>query len=480
LTWESGTAVNINTTNDATYFLPDGRGSSIIAVVTAASLPQSNVSDSGVTVATALATAGFGVGNRDTARGSAIFHDHIYLGFENDDSDMAELWRSKDGLLWVKAAQDSFGKGTEDDHNDSLIVFNDYLYVGTSAGYIYRTQDSYLWEEAIKFPVNHWNVCRLAIFNNLLYAAVFRSGETTPGGGFEIYRTADGLNWAPVYNNNEPQLSYLRGFNAHHNRLFVAAGSARGGLGPGAGEVWYTEDGLNWSQSGPEGLGNSNNTDLPGLVTFNDYLYVTTLNSVDGSKIYRTLNGDSWEKVADLDSSNTNTDGAWFLITYSNGLYAGTLNDTDGGAMWRTENGRDWTKVSANGFGTGKEQRLLTGFVFKGYLYVNAANDVSNTGWELWRTQFEPTEPSTFHLVPVWSRITWLTQLPTTFTSYSALDHIESGCPRSQDPPQAIAQRKNGWWESAVHNYGGVVFPLVADHDYYIKVASACDWSHSH
>ena len=90
---------------------------------------------------------------------------------------------------------------------------------------------------------------------------------------------------------------------------------------------------------------------------------------------------------------------------------------------------------------------------------------------------FEPPGPFTFYLKPIWNRIVWLAQLPTTFTSYSALDHIESGCPKPQDPPRAIARRKNGWWESAVHGYGGVVFNLVADHDYYIKVASSCDWA---
>ena len=89
---------------------------------------------------------------------------------------------------------------------------------------------------------------------------------------------------------------------------------------------------------------------------------------------------------------------------------------------------------------------------------------------------FEPSGSFTFHLVPIWNRIAWLSQLPTIFTSYSSLDHIESGCPRPQDPPRAVARRKNGWWESAVDGYGGVVFGLVADHDYFIKVASICDW----
>jgi hypothetical protein len=88
----------------------------------------------------------------------------------------------------------------------------------------------------------------------------------------------------------------------------------------------------------------------------------------------------------------------------------------------------------------------------------------------------QPSGPFVFHLIPIWNRITWLAQLPTTFTSYLALDHIENCCPRPQDPPRAIAQRKNGWWESAVHGYGGVLFDIVAERHYHIKVASACDW----
>jgi len=84
--------------------------------------------------------------------------------------------------------------------------------------------------------------------------------------------------------------------------------------------------------------------------------------------------------------------------------------------------------------------------------------------------------PFVFHLTPIWNKITWLVQLPTSFTSYSSLTHIESGCPRPTDPKRAIARRKNGWWESAVDGYGGVIFSIVANSDYYIKVASVCDW----
>jgi len=66
-------------------------------------------------------------------------------------------------------------------------------------------------------------------------------GSSFPGGGFEIYRTADGVKWVSVYNNDEPQLSYVRGFSVFNDRLFVAAGSARGDLGAGGGEIWYTD-----------------------------------------------------------------------------------------------------------------------------------------------------------------------------------------------------------------------------------------------
>jgi len=86
---------------------------------------------------------------------------------------------------------------------------------------------------------------------------------------------------------------------------------------------------------------------------------------------------------------------------------------------------------------------------------------------------FQPSGPFVFHLVPVWNRVAWFAQLPTTFTSYSALNHIKSGCSGS---PKAIARRNNGWWESAVLGYGGVAFNLAANNNYYIKVVSACQW----
>ena len=86
---------------------------------------------------------------------------------------------------------------------------------------------------------------------------------------------------------------------------------------------------------------------------------------------------------------------------------------------------------------------------------------------------FESAGPFTFWLVPVWNRVVWLAQFTTPFTSYSALNHIENAC---QGSPRAIARRKNGWWESAVLGYGGVAFNLAANNNYYLKVASACQW----
>jgi hypothetical protein len=116
-------------------------------------------------VTAAPASAGFGDCERDTARGAAEFRGDVYLGFENDRSDMGEVWRSADGETWVKAAPDGFGQGRAFDHVDALIDFEGQLYAGTDTGQIWRTYDGTLWTQATATPGETQNITDLAIFD---------------------------------------------------------------------------------------------------------------------------------------------------------------------------------------------------------------------------------------------------------------------------------------------------------------------------
>jgi hypothetical protein len=382
LTWKSGSAVTISSTNNGSYLLPDGSGGDMVAVVTAGSLPSSNQSDS-LTVTTSAATAGFGDSGRNTARGSAIFNGSIYLGTENDTTDEGEVWRSADGVNWVKAAQDSFGQGITIDHVDSFIVYNGYLYAGTDIGQIWRTQDGTLWTQATVTPGATQNITDFSIFGGYLYA----NQANTPGNG-QVYRTIDGVNWTNVFTYSASQDKYTHDLSVFQGRLYSDVGSYKGNLGAGAGAIYSTANGTSWTQSSTDGFGNSNNTDISALTSFNGYLYAGTFNATNGAEIWRTADGVTWQKVVTGGFGSSNVKVIHKFVVYNNYIYASTEDDTDGGRIYRSSDGINWSLVNVSGFGVASEsQRVRSMFIFQGFLNATTENDDNGHGIEIWRLQ---------------------------------------------------------------------------------------------
>jgi hypothetical protein len=376
LTWKSGTAITISSTNNASYLLPDGSGGTIIAAVTAGSLPGTNQSDVNITISTAAATAGFGLGERDTSRGAFIFNDDIYLGFENDTSDIGEAWRSRDGLNWVKVT-DSFGAGTAVDHIDRFYLYNGYLYGSSaSSGTIYRSKDGNLW--SLAGTAGSGNTVAFAEFRGRLYVTSFN------GTAGSVHSTTNGTNWTESMNFGTSRGGLVNQLVKHNGRLYATYGS----LGASAdGVIYSTADGTNWSQSGTDGFGNGNNNDIFALTSFNEYIYAGTFNSVEGAEVHRSLDGATWEKVMTGGFGSINNKFIYDLIPYNGYLYAGTDNAVTGGQIWRSSDGRNWSQANVSAFGEAKEQKIRSFFVFRGQLYANGQNDTSNTGTELWRLQ---------------------------------------------------------------------------------------------
>lgn len=66
--------------------------------------------------------------------GLITFHDQLYA-FVSNGATGIEVWRSPDGVHWTQTALDGFGDSntTWTLWSNSLAIFNDALYVGTSA-----------------------------------------------------------------------------------------------------------------------------------------------------------------------------------------------------------------------------------------------------------------------------------------------------------------------------------------------------------
>jgi hypothetical protein len=393
LSWRGGPAVAVSPTVSATYNLPASAGGpSLIAVITAGALPAASASDT-LTVASSPASAGFGDPDRDTARGSVIFDGDIYLGLENRPQD-GEVWRSADGLTWVEAAAPSFGQGSAIQHVDSLIVYDGDLYAGTDSGQIWRTSDGTLWTQATVTPGFNENITAFATFDGALYA---NQGDSYEGG---VFSSTDGTDWTNVLTFPEWQDKYTEFLQVFDGSLYSDVGDYNGMLAtddPGA--IWSSSDGTTWIQSGTDGFGNLDNSDISGMAVFDGDLYAGTFNKVEGAQVWRTSDGTSWTEVAGDGFGDPNNTIIHQLTVFNGELYAGTENDAEGGEIWRTSDGTDWSLANLPGFGTGEQMRIRSFFAFGGYLYANGENDCDaddypgcvQRGWELWRLPGPPT-----------------------------------------------------------------------------------------
>ena len=132
--------------------------------------------------------------------------DYIYAGLRNHITG-CEIWRTNDlNKPWVKVVENGFYN-----LNNSgawvAEIFNSYLYVGTmnfiDGCEVYRSKDGLNWEcvvgrksdTKIGFGSNGnfyaWSMC---VYDSYLYI-----GTNNLYGGGELWRTNDGINWNPIF-----------------------------------------------------------------------------------------------------------------------------------------------------------------------------------------------------------------------------------------------------------------------------------------
>ena len=159
-------------------------------------------------------------------------------------------------------------------------MFGSALYAGTDIGQIWRTTDGTLWTRATLSPGLDQNITDLTVFGGQLYA---NQAATSPAG---VFRSSDGANWSRVLTFGEPQLEYTHDLATFGSQVYSAVGSYKGYLGPGDGELWRSPDGSSSSQSGSDGFGNPDNTDVSGLAVFGGSLFAGTFNGTDGAEVW--------------------------------------------------------------------------------------------------------------------------------------------------------------------------------------------------
>ncbi len=252
----------------------------------------------------------------------------------------AEIWRSTSGNTndWTRVVTNGFGNANNMVIH-SLEVFSGSLYAGTygynfwgppytsSGGEVWRTSDGLTWVKvsASGFgDLNNYAFSALAAYKGFLYVGAMNMNADN-----QIWRCqlCDGSDWQKVIDHGLGQSSTEALFVAN-SWLYYTLADYVNGL-----KVFRTSNGVDWESAALNGFGNSNNVqihwDHPAGI-FNDRLYLGTWNWRNGTQI--------WKKTVTADFSVDRTmikPGA--TVTFTNTSAGDVITSTwkfgDGGTL---------------------------------------------------------------------------------------------------------------------------------------------------
>lgn len=295
---------------------------------------------------------GFGDPGNQGVAAMAVFGDFLYAGTANQATG-AEVWRSADGVVWDQVNVDGFGSAA----NTAVValeVFGGQLYAGIQnqvlGGAIYRSPNGTSWIPTMiggfGLPANV-AVASLAGFGTRFYAGTFRESTlyNQPG---ELWWTEDFVNWnsaaaagfGDTYNVAIVSLEEVAG------ELFAGTSQLNYVLGNGC-EVWRWDGGM-WGLVNVPGFGSSQSTTALRLAEHLGELYVGVDHQSSGGKVFRYLGPYSWAVETDNGFGDTGNLAIASLASFGGSLYAGTVNQTAGCELWRQTG-----PIFANGFESG-------------------------------------------------------------------------------------------------------------------------------
>jgi tetratricopeptide (TPR) repeat protein len=121
-----------------------------------------------------------------------VFNNFLFVGTEN-----GEIWRSNDGTTWIPSNGNL--SAVQVSGLRSMVEFNNHLYICTG-GCIYRTSDGVTWDTVVGpspalhpygFGLSFWVIYKLEVLNGYLYAGLGKA----PNEGIQLWRTNNGVNW---------------------------------------------------------------------------------------------------------------------------------------------------------------------------------------------------------------------------------------------------------------------------------------------
>jgi len=332
-----------------------------------------------------------GFGDPTTGEVSALgaYNGYLYAGTHNliDPEplfDGAQIFRSSDGLAWTPVTQPGFGNAhdTAPPAILDLAVFKGYLYASTgrgdSAGKIYRTVNGVNWAPVVNSGFgdqDNVDITALAGYDGFIYA-----GVTNQVTGVQIWRsfTGDSNTWTQMVVPGTTETS-ISGFAVFDGALYAAVESAA------PAQIWRSY-GSAWTAVVSDGFGDSDTTATGGMAVFAGYLYVGAGNAVDGAQLWRSNNGTNWTQAITPGFGDANNQKVEAAFVYQNQLYASVKNAVTGMEVWRSADGSLWEQANQDGFGDSDNSGSNGSNAsadFGCQLYVGTSNVAD--GGELWR-----------------------------------------------------------------------------------------------
>lgn len=300
---------------------------------------------------------------------------------------------SDDIINWKKANTNGFGQGNITRETRGLAIFNDKLYVGCGSKdnhpLLYRYDGS---TEFINIDPTNWTLVKDWYEDPEYRSNLFLVGDlfnfTDSNGKNYLYATViTGV--TPLYReliNNFSIINLLKTLKI----MFFEKG-----------QIWRY-DSINWELVGNEVFKNTNQM-VSTFVALNNSLYACTANWF-GGEIWKTEDGINWSQIIKRGFYSPFNFWIWKLFVYDNKLIAGTLNPVLGCEIWASINDspmrkKDFIKISKHGmdgsniFTSGKlpQDGARSFEFFNGILYVGTTNwtdlnsNLTGTGCEIWR-----------------------------------------------------------------------------------------------
>jgi hypothetical protein len=301
-----------------------------------------------------------------------VFNDQLYVGMEADNSLGARIWRTKPGVItpsdqgdWEEVAADEngypFGVAniTQNDHIDSLVEFNGYLYASTANG-----------------------------GSNFLGTRVFRSPTGDPG------------TWEDAVQNLGPGFNNIFNMNFKDMQVFngwLCGGTQNWVVGT---QIWCTSDGTTWVQKNSSGFGDTGYHDLSAEVwsgvVFDGAIYFGVQNTggdrgdrgTDVGKLFRTTDLDgtpTWTEVFTGLSGSYRVD----ILGDLNGFLYIAVRSNSGIVVLRSPSGNPgtWTQVNLSGMNgdPGNSSVLVDGSIVHDTNLILGVSNASS-GVQLWMT----------------------------------------------------------------------------------------------